>query len=564
MVTTVDTVAPILVEDYRKEVGPKLWHWDQVYFGPNLTEYDNKAILSRYVVVPGDIVLHPTNGDWIVKEVSENKIPTMQPRHMVDNDQDVNDAIVVPSSSFSRRADVLHVDNTATPIRFYANTRIWFYGSQASHYKVFLGTNIRDNANSIGAVYNSAGVIISDNIELELASFAGDVTNLTIKTPKSGYLRELPLPGELVTLVSYAQDGREIDMQTLVVSHENFIASSAATRFINDIALDSPYISEDDDSVIEIPRNMNLNALALFGVVSYNDGASTQRLPVNGTKFSLFGAEAFTASTDMNSVGVVLSYALGDDESAVGTTGQLNRAKTRSYRIKTLPSDAAYSVKLFVIPYWNAQIAKWQLQYMLYDMRRDRRLNVTDLVEANATFKFNADLYNQKQTVKVSINLMNVGAEYRFYRPTFSFYITLLKPGELPNQAAYYLLSYSTDVVLGNDLIAQRRTVSGQISLNLGCGYSAIEDYLANIYRNIEVLYTPDVAAPPNPTRFRLRMLGSDVVTEHDIGKITAGVSNLTGNTWPQGSTAIVEFFAVSGGQPVELGVLAYPVNVIS
>lgn len=560
-----DTVTPILVEDYRKEIGPKVWHWDQIYFGPDVTKYDKKDILRRYVPVVGDLVLHPTNGDWIVAEVSENMIPTLTPRHIVDNDIDVNDSIVVPSSAYSRRADVMHVDNTVTPIRFYINSRIFINGSHASHYKVFLGTNVGPSGNSIGAVYNASGKIVSDNIELELAAFDRDVTNLTIKTPKSGYLRELPADGELVTIVAYAQDGRQHDSQVLVVSHENFLSSGAATRFISSIALDTPYLSDADNSLIEIPRNMNLNALAMFGVVTYNDGTPSQRLPVNGTKFSLHGAEAFTASIDMNSVGVVLAYSLGDDESAVDTTGQVTRSKTKSYRIKTLPSDAAYSVKLFVIPVWNSQIAKWQLRYMLYDMRRDMRRDVTDIVEQSTEtkFRFNPDQFNQKQTVKVSINLANVGPEYKFYRPTQSFYITLLKPGETPNQAAYYLLSYSSDIVIGNNLIAQRRRVNGLTTLDLSCGQASLEDYLMNVYKNIEVLYTPDVAAPPNPTKFRLRLYGTTVVQEFTIDKIVSGVSNVIG-TWNQGQTAIVEFFAESGGQPVELGTLAYPINVVS
>lgn len=558
-----DNITPILVEDYRKEVGPKVWHWDQIYFGPDPSIYDNKTILRRYVPVVGDIVLHPTNGDWIVSEVSESLIPTLTPRHMVDNDVDVNDSIVVPSSSFSRRADVIHVDNTTTPIRFYINSRIFIHGSQASHYKVFLGLRVGDGGNSIGAVYNAAGQIVGDNIELELAAFDRDVTNLTIKTPKSGHLRELPADGETVTIVAYAQDGRQLDAQVLVVSHENFLPSSASTRFVSAIALDTPYLSEDDASIIEIPRNMNMNALALFGIVTYNDGSPSQRLPVNGTKFELHGDEAFTASVDMNSVGVVLSYSLGDDEAAVDTTGQVRRSKTRSYRIKTLPSDAAYSVKLFVLPIWNSQIAKWQLRYMLYDMRRDMRRDVTDLVEPNTQFKFNPDLFNQKQTVKVAINLMNVGPEYKFYRPTQSFYITLLKPGETPNQAAYYILSYSTDIVLGNNLMAHRRTVAGVVNLDLSCGQATLDDYMVNIYKNMEVLYTPDVAAPPNPTKFRLRLYGVPTVTEYPIEKIVTGVTGLTG-AWTQGKTAIVEFFAESGGQPVELGTLAYPVNVVN
>ena len=281
------SITPILVADYRKEVGPMIWHYAQIYRGSDPAIYDNQSITSRYVPIVGDIVLHPTNGDWVVSAVSEKYIPTLVPRGTIDTSDDVNDTIVVPSSSFSRRTDVMLVDASVTPIRFYVNSRIFLNGSQSIYYKIFMGTNVTSTGNSIGAVYNNAGVIVSDQIELELAAFERDVVNNAIKTPKTGYLRELPEDGEIVTLVTYASDGRVMDVLTLVVAHENFIVTGSATKIINEITLDTPYISESDASVIEIPRNMNLAALSLFGIVHYNNGDTPLRLPVNGKKFSI-------------------------------------------------------------------------------------------------------------------------------------------------------------------------------------------------------------------------------------------------------------------------------------
>lgn len=555
-----DNITPILPEDYRREIGPKVWHWEQVYFGPEPSKYDDASILQRYVPVERDIIMHPDTGDWVVGTVSEQYIPTLKPRQVNSTNNDIDDTIVVPSKSYNRRADVLHVDTTVHPIRFYVNSRIWIHGSQASHYKIYSGIDIGLNGNSIGAVYNPAGVITSDHIELELAAFDRDnITNVSIRTPRTGNLRELPLNDDIVTLVVYAQDGSLLDTQVLVVSHENFIPSHTSTRFISDIRLDSPYISQSDASVIEIKRNMLVQSLAMFGVATYNDGSNSQRLPVGGSKFKLHGLEAFTASTDLQEVDVTLVYLLGADEAGANTTGTQERAIAKTYTIKTIPSDAAYSVKLFVIPVWNANTARYDLKYKLYDLRRDSVRDVTDLVETSQNFRFNPAVYGTKQTIQVAINLMNVGPQYQFYRPVQTFDITLIRPATSANAPSYYLLSYSADAVVGTNLAAN--LVNGN-SFNLSGGNATIDAWISNVYNKLGVIYTGDTSAPPIPTKFRVKNAKNTAVFEFPIARLVEAV-NIQGN-WVQGDTLILEFFAESSGELLELASMAMNVNVVN
>lgn len=558
-----DQITPILPEDYRREIGPKVWHWHQIYFGPDPKQYDDAGILERYVPAVNDIVMHIETGDWIVSFVSETFIPSLRPRQINLNDADVSDQIVVPSKGYNRRADVLHVDVSTLPVRFYVNSRIWINSSQASHFKIFAGTNISENGLSLAVTRDANGTIVSDSVELELVAFDRDnITNMAIKTPKTGYLREVPVSDDLVTLVVYAQDGSYIDSQVLVVSHENFIPSSAATRYITDIALDTPYLSESDDRVIEVKRNMLLQSLALFGIVRYNDG-SFQRLPVGGkSKFQLHGLDSFTASNDLHEVDIVLSYALGNDEAAVNTTGTTSRSKTEPYTIRTMPSDAAYSVKLFVIPVWNKVTAKYELRYKLYDLKRDSTRDVTALVEQNNDFKFNPDLYSQSQTVQVAINLMNVGPQYQFYRPVQTFNITLVRPGEIQNVPAYYLLSYSANLLLGNGVVANRSTVLGKTVLDLSCGHAVLDDWVSGIYKHLGTIFTGDTPAPPVPTGFRLRKNNSSEFVEYPLTSITQNIE--VSGAWEQGDTVILEFFAETAGDTLELATMALNVNIIN
>lgn len=42
-----DLITPILPEDYRREIGPKVWHWNQIYFGADPKLYDSALSLER-------------------------------------------------------------------------------------------------------------------------------------------------------------------------------------------------------------------------------------------------------------------------------------------------------------------------------------------------------------------------------------------------------------------------------------------------------------------------------------------------------------------------------------
>lgn len=563
--STQDLVTPILPQDYQREIGPKIFHWSQVYFGPNKTDYeeDPQSILSRYVVVAGDIIMHPTNGDWIVTSVNENFVPTLAQRKVVNSNVDTHDSIIVPSNSYNYRNDTMTVDITSTPLRFEINSRVFVFGSRSSHFKVFRGTNVSEDAQPISAVFNESGRIVGDAIELELAAFdRDDITNRSIKIPKGGYLRELPLHGDIVTVVAYTQDGIPEWIQPLVVSHSNFIANSSKTnKHIVDIELDTPYISKNDRSVIEVRRNMLLQSLGLFGIIHYNDGSQV-RLPVGGERFKLLGAEAFTASNDFHEASVVLSYSLGKNEAAVNATGTLARAVTKQYILRTVPSDAAYSVKLFVVPIWNHNTSKWELRYKLYDLRRDTTRDVTDLVEQSATYQFNPNLYGQKQTVQVAINLRNLGEHYQFYRPVQVFHITLVKPGTTTNTPVYYYLSYSDDSKLGENLVCNVRNVNSQLQLDFSCGQSTLEDWLRNIYRHVKVIQVKDIAAPPQPTHFHVIKNGEQIGSKYPIANIVKQFDSLL--TLRQGDTLIVEFVAESKGEVMQLAALAFNVNVLN
>lgn len=556
-----NVIIPVTTSDFSREHGPRVWHWDKVYFGPEPAKYNGDLSAKRYVVVTGDIIMHPDTGDWVVTSVDANHIPKLRPRttNRQDN-QTINDMIVIPSKTYNRRADVIHVDTSRRPYRFYVSSRIWINGSQASHFKVFMGTDISDKGNIISANYNSTGTLIGTNIELELVKFDRDETvNLAVKTPKSGYLRELPLHDDVVTLVFYTQDGSYFDSQTLVVSHTNFVPSHVATKYITDIVLHTPFISKSDKTVLEVPRNMLLQSMMLHASIHYNDGTVSPRYPVPSTKFQLLGADAFSASVDMHSVDTVLSYKLGQGEAAVGPTATKEKFITKPYLLKVVPSDAAYSVKLFVLPVWDVTARIWTLRYKLYDMKRKSTRDVTNLVEYGSQNRFNGQLYSQKQVVQVALNLANVSAVYQHYRPVQRFEITLNRPGDDMGVPSYYTLSYSSGTSIGYGWMCNLTTVGSTRNIDLSCGQATLDAWWENVYRNLVVLNTADLPTAPRPTHFRVIKHGTTQPVIKPIADIVSPFQYAT----PLGrrDTVIIELFTKTSDGDLELG--SYSLHVV-
>lgn len=541
---------------------PSVWHWNAIYMGTANLPTPVPVGLKRQIAVVGDIVIHPLKGNYSVTFVNDEFMPTL--KQIPAYTGGTEDVIIAPAGNFLNAGGCLRVDSTTLPIRFNVDSTSWVYRSNATHYKIFRGYDITNNGVCISAQFNAQGLRISENIELELLAI-NNVTNMAIKGFKSGYLTELPNFNDTVTLVVYASNGDILETRSLAVTETSHVAkSSRAVKTIVDISLDSPYVSESDATLLEYPFNLNLSAAGLFGVVTYNDG-SVARLPVNGGKFRLDGIRAFTASSAGQTASVVLNYELSDDEQASLSTGDFtgHRSKTKAYKIRTQAADGAYSVKLFAVPTWDKTGSQWKLRYYLYNLSRDIHQDVTSLIEPNIDFAFNGKVYNSAQTVKVALNLMNVGSRYKNYRHVQSFNITLLQPGSAKNVPSYWNLSYSSDVNVGVSLRADKTGSGSSVSFDFSAGCTTLEQWLNKVYYPTEPIRALGVEnIPPAPTRFRLKGASSGTVyAEREIAEVIGPVANISSSAG-QGDTLVLEFFTLASGDEVELSCVGLNINV--
>jgi hypothetical protein len=202
-----------------------------------------------------------------------------------------------------------------TPHVLAVDIRLKVAGTMASYAKIFKGSDLTESGNVISRVYDSNGNFISENIPLELVAIDSH-NNYSIKTIKVCHTNEHLLDGEIVTAVIYGDNGHVVSKRQLLVENTSFIRSvDASAKYISHISVESAFISPTFDHIIEFPLNIPLNALNLMGVVHYSDG-STLKLPVDGSKFRMFGLEQYVSSIVGQTVDLVLSYALAPNEIA--------------------------------------------------------------------------------------------------------------------------------------------------------------------------------------------------------------------------------------------------------
>lgn len=458
----------------------------------------------------------------------------------------------------------LMVDPTTTPVRFRVDDAMKFNGSEPVYYKIFKGSDTTINGQVVSTAVDGTGTPTSGNLPLEVIQGANS-QNTLVKVARGGHLLELLADQELVTVMAYRADGLQVDYRPAVVCYTtNMAPLDLAKRVIIKIALETPFLNQDDNHLIDIPVNMLIDSAMIMGVVTYNDG-TIARLPINGDKFKLNGYENFTSTSAGAMFDVGLSYFLSDDELAWDALGNTPiRTKVENYKIRAINPDGNYTAKLFVVPVWSS-LGRYELKWFLYNMERKYVYDVTGKVEFTPGYSFNGTLYATKQQLRVAINMGDVDDYFINYRFVENLAITLLNPGTAVSQNTYYRIEYDDQYQYGNNLRIDSTVNTTQINtfnLNIANGCVTVDEWINKVYYPTTPLYyTSAEDLPPNPTEFTLRNSDNTwqrVIQIEDVLQPIMGV-NLA---LKQGDTFILEFGARTDTTLLQLS-LASMVNNI-
>lgn len=544
----------IIDQDRRFNV----WQMDNIYTGEETSE-------GRYVPNVDDLVVAYDTGWWRCTHVDyETGFSTLTPwsfNNITDNTDKTD--VIIGGNSTTNDSYRIYVNTKTVPYEFSFDTRLKIYGSSASYVKIF--KDGQTEGSSISAVFNSAGAMVTENIQLENVVIPNTVVT-AIKVPKQGNLTDKVTTGEVVNVVVYSNSGSVLAIFKVVAVSTNFVRTiDAGKKLITNISLISPYLSVGDDRLIEYPSNMTLDSSSLVGKVTYNDG-STQRYPVDGRKFKVLGLSNYVTTQIGQTVPLVLTYTLAADEFSnnvkeVAGTRFINK----SYQLTTVDSDNLYSVKMFVVPYWNAPDNTWKLDYYLYNLARDSVFKVTSYVEyATNTVAFDgrAAKWGTAQELTVALNLDKLGSSFNYYRHVQDFTITLHQAGSNLTSSGYYTIEYDANSIFTQITYANVTTSPTGKVIDISGGRSVEDHWLEAIYRSTEPLYFAfGEAQAPTPTHVKI-LIGTNWSREIPVSDILLPIANVN-TTVVQGTLIRLEFIANYNSKRLQLGTVGLVAKIL-
>ena len=545
-----DGVVPI----YNPEGRFQVWEKSEIYVGQQGSQ--------RYVPKVRDLVVDMDLGLF-------HKVISVDPASLISvlqefkpiasgGELDAQDLLLGVGPGTQSDTYRVYLDKSVIPFALAVDARLSVAGSMVSYARIFRGADLTDQGQIISHVYDNAGNILGNKIPLELVS-APVGQNVAIKTvPVCNTMENLP-DGEVVTAVFYSDAGGVVSKRQLLVENTAFIRSAnLSTKYITGISLECPFLSQTDPRRIDLPINVLMQGLNMFGVVHYSDGSST-RLPVDGTKFTMLGLENFVATVVGQEASVVLRYRISDGEVVYGAgVGQFPHI-SQTYKVKTQQQDGAYSVKLFGYPVWLNGTDGYTMRWYLYNSDRDVSYNVTGLVEfAQNSPAFNPILYGVNQRLTVAVNLQAVNGAYNNYRHVQTLEVVLWREGTERQTNWTIAFDAGQAPVYGENNHADLEFVNANLMrLKIGMGEPTKEAWLQRLYYRTKPLIDPmREQVPPVPTHYRLRFGNFDLefpIEQYaDTQQIGAGLVN--------NGTLFIEFFRRTPQNDLQLAVAGVPI----
>jgi len=455
------------------------WEIDEIYVGGQGEK--------RYVPKVRDYVIDHTS--YEVKRVASIDPVTLIPTLVSITPPNANNGFSQNDILFGvgpgTQADTyrVYLDKAVTPYVLAVDARLKVGGSGSSFAKIFKGSDVSSSGKIISRLYDQNGVLLTDNIPLELAAF--DTTdNTSIKVVSVCYTNESLTDGELVTVVIYNDMGHVVSKRQLLVENTAFIRSvNSGKKYITHISLDTPFLSPNSDVLIEFPINIPTVGLDLKGIVHYSDGTQL-KMPVDGTKFKIFGLEQYVGTITGQRVPLVLSYTLSTSETTYNAVSADGKHITKPYTLLSQSQNGAYIVKLVGFPVWVDGATGYKMQWYMYTLDRNFVYNVTEFVRFNInTAAFDPRAYGFLQNLSVSINLRDVSGSFRSYIHVQAVDIVLAVPGT--SRTTNWTIGFDQGQTppYGIDLYANAQNISAGVwKLKIDAGIASFDEWLERTY----------------------------------------------------------------------------------
>jgi hypothetical protein len=528
--------------------------------------YQGQAGTNMYIPKVNDYVCDFATNDWFRVAVVDpvTYLPTLVPLTTAPNAV-MTSGDLLQGVGPGTMADTyrVYLDTSVIPFALALDARLWFPGADAVSVKIFTGSDFTNNNNCISAYYDQTGKLLSQAIPTTPAPVTfPDGSTGTVMTVPVCYTNVQLADGTPVTAVAYSSSGMVVSKRQLLIENSAFIRlADTGVKYVTGIQLLSPFMSSADPTLIQFPVNVLLSGLNLMGVVNYSDGSSI-KLPVDGTKFQIFGFDGFVSTIVGESFDLVLKYNLSADEAAYGANA-VNNAKflTSNYKAVTINEDGDYTLKLYAFPVWIDGISGYRLNWYLYDLDRSNWWDVTSLVTFSpASPAFQPLVYGTQQNIEGQVQLNKVDPSFTNYLFTSTVAVTLLGPG---TQASPWEVQFEPGQFPpfgpGN-VAATQELAANQYTVNLTSGYASQEAWLQAFYYNTLPLTDPaQEASVPVPTHFAIQMPDGSAPI---VCLLSQWNSTQTSTVpLPDRSTLFVTFFLRTSTNDLQLSIAGVPVQ---
>ncbi len=539
----------------------KIWNKSELYSGTT----GNK----RYVPNLNDYAVDIDNNVWYkvtgINEVTFIPEYTLIKQANEDGNLSIADVLLgvgpgTPSDTYR-----VYLDKSVTPFTLAVDARLFVPGSDARTCKIYKGSDLTNEANVVSHVYDNANNFIGTTITLVNADANLNNVSITARVVPVAYTNEDMDDGEVVTAVFYNSTGSVVSKRQLLVENTAFIRNTdSGIKYITGISLKSPFMSTTNPDQIDYPINVPLEGMFLTGIVEYSDG-STLELPVDGTKFQLFGFDNFVATIIGQKQSLIVKYNLSAEEICYTANAvSVDRFITKTYNATIVKAEGAYTVKLFAYPHWIDGISGYEMRYFLYNLERNIHYNVTPYVRlANNSAEFKPLKFGTRQSITVAVNLQDVDPMYNYYRHVQTLDITLRAQGGDPETNWTMAFVADQDPQFGVDNHVRYEYVNQNLKrIDLTMGLVDRSIWLDRLYYDSLPLVNPYNESEPIVPDWFAVITESGIRQEFALSHWSDVIS--ISDTIHIGSTLFIEFFKRTATADLLLGIAGIPAQQVT
>lgn len=347
----------------------------------------------------GTIVVDSTNYQlFIVSAVdSITHKSTLEPIRIVVEEKDK-----VEVYSYTNDKFMLYFDDRVKPTNLVVDSKLVLFGESLTEYKLFK-TDENGERISIGAYIGTNGEILSDRIPFCKYKHGDTDAKQCTDCHTLFTLKE----GDIVELECYDSKGRLSCVINLFTKRATTL-NDLGTPLDPIVAMEADCLQKLNDNEWYIYERQDSSHLGMMVTVYYASGKEERR-NIDNMQVCLYGLDGFVPSYPGHKRKLLFKYYLANNEpSTINSVENGHRFICIEKTLTVVKNVTDYSLKVSVIPIYDASKNLWNLKFFGYTDRGDRVLDLTSQVTINSEHPFDSRLFNEFQMVEFSLDISSI------------------------------------------------------------------------------------------------------------------------------------------------------------